>query len=54
VDKRKRILASVHDSSHLGVHRTNHMVSAKYYWPGLFQDVAEYVSLRASYFLIHT
>ena len=31
--KRKRI-----------INRTNSMVSSKYYWPGLFSDVRQYVS----------
>ena len=42
--QRKRIIANVHDSSHLGVNRTLDMITAKYYWPGLTQDVKEYVS----------
>ncbi len=44
LDKRKRIVASSHNLSHLGVHRTNDTVSSKYYWPGLFNDVQNYVS----------
>ena len=41
--QRKRIIANVHDSSHLGVNRTLDMITAKYYWPGL-THVKEYVS----------
>ncbi len=44
VEQRKRIVASTHDGSHLGLNRTNDMVASKYYWPGLFTDVKEYVS----------
>ena len=33
------------DLSHFGVHRTNDVVSRKYYWPGLFNDVKSDVSL---------
>jgi len=44
VDKRKRIIASIHNASHLGLNRTNDMVAQKYYWPGLFMDVRAYVS----------
>ena len=39
----KRIISSVHDSCHLGVNRTLDMVAAKYYWPGLSEDVKDYV-----------
>ena len=42
--KRKRIITSTHDGSHFGLNRTNSMVSSKYYWPGLFSDVRQYVS----------
>ena len=44
LDKRKRIIAGSHDGSHLGLNRTNDMVSSKYYWPGHFTDVRQYVS----------
>ena len=40
----KRIVSSMHDSCHLGVNRTLDMVAAKYYWPGLSEDVKKYVS----------
>ena len=46
VEKRKRIISSTHDASHLGLNRTNDMVAGKYYWPGLFTDVKTYVSYR--------
>ena len=42
--KRKRIVAAIHDSSHLGINRTLDLVASKYYWPGLSKDVIEYVS----------
>ena len=44
--QKKRIVSSVHDSSHLGVNRTLDLVSTKYYWPGLtkFNDVKHYAS----------
>ena len=42
--KRQRILESVHDASHLGINRTLHLVSSKYYWPVLTKDVKDYVS----------
>ena len=45
VEKQRRIISSTHDLSHFGVHRTNDVVSRKYYWPGLFNDVKSYVSL---------
>ncbi len=48
VDQRKRIICQVHDANHFGVNRTNDMVAAKYYWPGLHVDVKKYVSI-ASY-----
>ncbi len=43
-EKRKRILACIHNSSHLGLNRTLDMVVEKYYWPGLSTDVKAYVS----------
>ena len=43
-DKRERIVATIHDQSHVGVNRTLDMISSKYYWPGLTTDVKEYVS----------
>ncbi len=47
-DKRKRIVASIHDESHVGVNRTLDMISSKYYWPNLTMDVKEYVSIIAT------
>lgn len=42
--KKRRIISSIHGSNHLGVQRTNDLVSKKYYWPGLYKDIVEYVS----------
>ena len=44
LELRKRIVANIHNTSHLGLNRTNDMVASKYYWPGLFKDVRTYVS----------
>ena len=33
-DKRERIIATIHDQSHVGINRTLDMTSSKYYWPG--------------------
>ena len=44
LEQRKRIVANIHNTSHLGLNRTNDMVASKYYWPGLFKDVRTYVS----------
>ena len=46
-EQRKRIVASTHDGSHLGLNRTNDMIASKYYWPGLFTDVKTYVSFTS-------
>ena len=43
-DQWKRIVSSIHDTSHMGLNRTTDMVSGKYYWPGLTSDVKAYVS----------
>ena len=43
-DQRKRIVSSIHDTSHMGLNRTTDMVSGKHYWPGLTSDVKAYVS----------
>ena len=50
-DRRKRIVASIHDTSHMGLNRTTDMVSGKYYWPGLTSDVKAYVSSLTLYAL---
>jgi hypothetical protein len=42
-DWRKRIVSSIHDTSHMGLNRTTDMVSGKYYWPRLTADVKAYV-----------
>ena len=44
VAQRKRIISSIHDANHLGVNRTNDMVACKYYWPGMFKNIQDYVS----------
>ena len=44
-DKQKRVISNVHSSNHLGVHRTNHLVSKKYYWPGMYKDICAYASV---------
>ena len=44
LEQRKRIVANIHNTSHLGLNRTNDMVASKYYWPGLFKDVRTYIS----------
>ena len=43
-EQRKRIVATIHDSNHLGINRTLDLVCSKYYWPGQSKDVIEYVS----------
>ena len=43
---RRRIITNIHDSSHLGLNRTNDMVARQYYWPGLFKDVRDYLGLN--------
>ena len=42
-EKHKCIVSSIHGSSHLGVNRTLDIMN-KYYWPGLNDDVKQYVS----------
>ena len=44
-EKRERIIATIHDPSHVGVNRTLDMIASKYYWPGLTTDVKKYVSI---------
>ncbi|KAH8238756.1 hypothetical protein KR032_001286, partial [Drosophila birchii] len=46
VDYRHRVLQENHDipaAGHLGVRKTSNCVAQRYYWPGLFRDVARYV-----------
>ncbi|KAH8241715.1 hypothetical protein KR032_007125, partial [Drosophila birchii] len=45
-DYRHRVLQENHDipaAGHLGVRKTSNRVPQRYYWPGLFRDVARYV-----------
>ena len=43
-EKRKQIVATIHDFSRLGINRTLDLVASKYYWPGQSKDVMKYVS----------
>nr|XP_041631999.1 uncharacterized protein LOC121502446 [Drosophila kikkawai] len=45
-DYRQRVLEECHDhptAGHLGVRKTSTRVAQRYYWPGLFREVARYV-----------
>ena len=44
VEERDRIVKSVHDQAHLGRDKTLSAVSAKYYWPNMYNEICEYVS----------
>ena len=48
VNKRTRVMESIHNSSHFGINRTLDLVSSKYYWPGLTNDVKQYVSTKCT------
>ena len=39
IAQRKQIISAIHDTSHLGVNKTQDMVAGKYYWPGLTNDI---------------
>ncbi|KAL0819596.1 hypothetical protein ABMA28_007685 [Loxostege sticticalis] len=44
--ERAKILAEIHDSptaGHMGVERTMHRISSRFYWPGMRATVTEYV-----------
>ena len=41
-------MESIHNSSHFGINRTLDLVSSKYYWPGLANDVKQYVSTKCT------
>ena len=43
-DQWRRIISSIHDTSHMGLNRTTDMIAGKYSWPGLTNDVKAYVS----------
>ncbi len=47
--KRQWILESVHNTNHPGINRTLDLVSSKYYWPGLTNNVKVYVSYNNSH-----
>ena len=42
-------MESIHNTSHFGVNCTLDLVSSKYYWPGLTNDVKQYVSTNTTY-----
>ncbi|XP_033236139.1 uncharacterized protein [Drosophila pseudoobscura] len=45
-EHRRRVLKECHDhptAGHLGIRKTSTRVAQKYYWPGLFREVARYV-----------
>ncbi|KAH8236346.1 hypothetical protein KR032_010570, partial [Drosophila birchii] len=45
-DYRHRVLQENHDipaAGHLGVRKSSNRVAQRYYWPGLFRDVARYI-----------
>ena len=44
VEERDRIVKSVHDQAHLGRDKMLSAVSAKYYWPNMYNEICEYVS----------
>ena len=46
--QRNPIVATVHDSCHLGINRTLDMLGTNYYWPRLTKDVKDYVSCNTS------
>ena len=37
-------MENIHNSSHFGINCTFDLVSSKYYWPGLTNEVKQYVS----------
>ncbi len=47
--KKERVIKCIHDTSHFGINRTLNLVSSKYYWPGLTNDVKQYVSVEHTY-----
>ena len=48
VNKRTRVMESIHNSSHFGINRTLDLVSSKYYRPGLTNDVKQYVITKCT------
>jgi len=44
IGQRKQIISSIHDTSHLGVNRTNDMMACIYYWPGLSNEICAYIT----------
>lgn len=45
-ESRREIIEGNHalpHAGHLGIEKTYHRVAARYYWPRMFSDVAEYV-----------
>ena len=43
-EERRRIIGSIHDQAHLGRDKTSE-ITARYYWPEMYNDVSSYVSL---------
>ena len=44
-EERRRIIGSIHDQAHLGRDKTLSEITARYYWPEMYNDVSSYVSL---------
>ena len=47
-EERRRIISSIHDQAHLGRDKTSE-ITARYYWPELYNEVCSYVSLPIKY-----
>ena len=47
-EERRRIISSIHDQAHLGRDKTSE-ITARYYWPEMYNEVCSYVSLPIKY-----
>ena len=48
-EERRRIISSIHDQAHLGRDKTLSEITARYYWPEMYNEVRSYVSLPIKY-----
>ena len=50
-EERKKIIGSIHNQAHLGRDKTSE-ITARYYWPEMYNDVTSYVSLPKRIFTL--
>ena len=47
--EKRRMISIIHDQAHLGRDKTLSEITARYYWPEMYNEVCSYVSLPIKY-----